>query len=103
MVPVALFYIGVCIIMSLIALVMYRIDKSRAASGQTHRRIREQTLHIIDFMGGWPGGIVARRTFRHKTKDLKFRMKSWLIILIHALLIAVWCWVYISSGQSLQR
>jgi uncharacterized membrane protein YsdA (DUF1294 family) len=70
---------------------MYWSDKRRAQHGQ--RRIRERTLHVLELLGGWPGAILARRVFRHKTRDWAFLAVSWVIIAVHVgAWIALWHW-----------
>lgn len=66
MVPLALAYLALVASMSLTSFVAYGVDKRWAAIGG--RRVRERTLHLLGLLGGWPGGLVARRYFRHKTQ-----------------------------------
>lgn len=80
-------------VMSMVAIVVYGIDKRAAVQGR--RRIRERTLHIVELLGGWPGAIAARRLFRHKTRDRRFLIVSWLIIAVH---VAWLVWWKLSSG-----
>lgn len=70
------------VLASLVSVVMYWIDKRAAQAGR--RRVKENTLHLIDLVGGWPGALVIRPVIRHKTIDLKFRVVLWGIILLHA-------------------
>ena len=51
------------------ALVIWR-DKRSAIRGQG--RIREENLLVWALFGGWPGGLWAMRTFRHKTSKRSF-------------------------------
>ncbi len=51
------------------ALAIWR-DKRSAIRGRG--RIREETLLVWALVGGWPGGIWAMRTFRHKTSKRSF-------------------------------
>lgn len=54
---------------SVVSFTLYAVDKRRAVqnrSGAGRRRVRERTLHTFDLLGGWPGGLLARRAFRHK-------------------------------------
>ena len=68
-------------IMSLISFAAYGMDKRRAAARQ--QRVPEQRLHLIAFLGGWPGAIAGQRAFRHKTQKLSFRIVSWLVLILH--------------------
>ncbi len=61
--------------LSLVAFAMYRADKTAAERGAW--RIPEANLHFVDLVGGWPGGLVARRVFRHKTRKQPFRAFFW--------------------------
>ncbi len=54
---------------------MYGADKSAAERGSW--RTSESTLHTIALVGGWPGELVARRVFRHKTTKQPFRTIFW--------------------------
>ena len=58
-------------LLSGVAFVMYGADKSAAARGSW--RTSESSLHTIALAGGWPGALVARRVFRHKTTKQPFR------------------------------
>jgi uncharacterized membrane protein YsdA (DUF1294 family) len=72
---------------SLVAYVLYWIDKRRAvASG---RRIPESTLHWVSLLGGWPGAIVAQRRLRHKTQKMTFRVTFWTTVLLHLVVAGV--------------
>lgn len=64
---------------SCIAFCLYGRDKSAARSGKW--RTRESTLHIIGFLGGWPGALLAQRIFRHKTRKVSFRIVFWMTAL----------------------
>jgi len=76
---------------SLIALIAYWRDK-RAAQSRAWRT-RERTLHIIEFLGGWPGAFIAQTTLRHKTRDTGFLAVYWLIVALHLI---AWTIVLIS-------
>ena len=73
--------------MSALAFALYWMDKRRAGRGQW--RIRESTLHVTEFLGGWPGAFVAQRTFRHKWQKGNFMGVFWLIVALH---VAAWVW-----------
>ena len=57
------------------AFLMYGADKSAAEQGSW--RTSESSLHTIALVGGWPGALVARRVFRHKTRKQPFRTIFW--------------------------
>jgi uncharacterized membrane protein YsdA (DUF1294 family) len=73
-----------------ISFVTYGFDKRRAGSGG--RRVRERTLHLLAFSGGWPGALLAQRHFRHKTKKTPFLIAFWGVVGLHfAIVGAVIC------------
>jgi len=76
--------IGGPVLWSVFAFFSYRSDKQRAEAGEW--RIAESTLHIIDFLGGWPGAFLAQRKFRHKTSKVSFQLVFWAIVLTHQFL-----------------
>ncbi len=55
--------------------ILYGVDKAAARRGE--RRIRESTLQLVALAGGWPGALLARRGFRHKTRKQPFGMVLW--------------------------
>ncbi len=61
-----------------VAFLVYGADKSAAQKGR--RRTSESTLHTVDVVGGWPGALVARRVFRHKTTKQPFRTIFWVTV-----------------------
>ena len=63
-------YLGVVAVTSVASFAAYGLDKRRAAAGG--RRVPERTLHLLALLGGWPGAILARRRFRHKTMKVPF-------------------------------
>lgn len=79
--------LGVYGVMSLWAFFAYRFDKLRAGGDQ--RRVPESTLHAIELFGGWPGALVAREWYRHKTRKVSYRIVFWLIVIAH---LVFWGW-----------
>ena len=73
---------------SLIALVVYRYDKWASRKGLY--RVPEGTLHVVEFLCGWPGALIAIPLFRHKNRKGEFLMVTGLIVLAHA---AFWIWL----------
>ncbi len=57
-------------IMSLLALVLYGLDKGLAKGRM--RRIPEATLLSLSFFGGAAGGLLGMLLFRHKTLHFSF-------------------------------
>ena len=76
-----LFILGIYLLLSLITFVAYWLDKSAAKKGT--RRTPENTLHLLALMGGWPGALLARQTFRHKTLKVLFRYVLWLTVFLN--------------------
>ncbi|WP_425916171.1 DUF1294 domain-containing protein [Acinetobacter sp. TSRC1-2] len=64
---------------------MYGQDKEAALLG--NRRVPEQTLHILSFLGGWPTAWLAQEKLRHKTQKQPFRKIYFCTIALNILLI----------------
>jgi uncharacterized membrane protein YsdA (DUF1294 family) len=61
--------------------IAYHLDKSAA---ERHAwRTSERTLHVMAVMGGWPGALVAREVFRHKSRKLSFRFLFWTAVALN--------------------
>ena len=60
---------------------LYWYDKN--ASLRKAWRIPENTLHLIDLLGGWLGAILAQQLFRHKTKKINFKVMFWLTVVLN--------------------
>ena len=58
---------------------VYGRDKRRAEEGEW--RVPEARLHLLDLLGGWPGGFLAQRRLRHKCSKASFQFVFWLIVL----------------------
>ena len=69
---------GLYLATSLIAFVVYAVDKRAAATGRN--RVPENSLHLLALAGGWPGAIVAQQSLRHKTAKRSFRRVFWLTV-----------------------
>ena len=72
--------------LSLLAFMLYRHDKSAAQEGRI--RTRERTLHLIDLLGGWPGGLLAQDRFRHKTRKASFQVVFWATVAVNFALLS---------------
>jgi uncharacterized membrane protein YsdA (DUF1294 family) len=71
---------------SLASFASYGYDKYRATNAGW--RVRENLLHLLDAVGGWPGGFIAQYHFKHKTRKPSFQLIFWAIVLVHQ-----WAWV----------
>lgn len=66
----------------------YAHDKQAAQAGE--RRVPENTLHILSFLGGWPAANLAQQRLRHKTQKQPFRQIYFCTIVFNILLIIWW-------------
>lgn len=83
-------YLGSTVVASGLCFLAYGLDKRRAAANRW--RISEATLHWLAFLGGWPGGLLGQRVFRHKTQKLTFQITFWAIVTLHVPLILLSLW-----------
>ena len=74
-------YMIVVVVMSLVCFIAYGFDKRQAINGG--RRVSERTLHLMAFLGGWPGALMGQRQFRHKTQKVSFRIVFWILVALH--------------------
>ncbi|HET9664971.1 MAG TPA: DUF1294 domain-containing protein [Burkholderiales bacterium] len=58
---------------------IYSADK--VAAGRGMQRTPESTLHLVDLLGGWPGGLIAQQRLRHKTVKTSFQSAFWVTVL----------------------
>jgi uncharacterized membrane protein YsdA (DUF1294 family)/cold shock CspA family protein len=73
-------------LLSGVAFLVYAADKSAAEQGRW--RTSESTLHTLALVGGWPGALVARRVFRHKTTKQPFRTIFWFTVVANCAALA---------------
>jgi uncharacterized membrane protein YsdA (DUF1294 family) len=78
-------YLALVGVTSFITFAAYVFDKRRAGNGG--RRVPERTLHLLALLGGWPGAILARRQFRHKTRKVPFLIVFWVVVALHVALV----------------
>ncbi|MEA3212576.1 MAG: hypothetical protein QOE70_5633 [Chthoniobacter sp.] len=86
---------GLYAIMSSVTFSAYHWDKIRA--GKMERRIPENTLHLLEALGGWPGALLAQQWLRHKTAKVFYQVLFWLIVMAHAVL---WTWWVLGRWKS---
>lgn len=75
------------LLLSIASFCLYAVDKQRAVRGS--RRISEATLHAVDLLGGWPGGLLAQRVVRHKTRKTTFQIVFWITVLANLVMVFV--------------
>lgn len=67
--------------------VAYALDK-RAAIRHAWR-VPENTLHALEFLGGWLGALIAQKLLRHKTNKKSFKKMFLLMIFLEFLAIYI--------------
>ncbi|MDM8564372.1 cold shock and DUF1294 domain-containing protein [Candidatus Halobeggiatoa sp. HSG11] len=77
----------VYLVMSPATYLLYVTDKISAIKKQW--RIMENTLHLLELLGGWPGALLAQKHIHHKNRKLSYQIVFWTIVIIHIML-----WVY---------
>ena len=65
-----LWFIIYLAVMSLIALILYKVDTEKAKRSEW--RTKEKTLLGFGFLGGAVGALAGMKLFRHKTKHWYF-------------------------------
>jgi uncharacterized membrane protein YsdA (DUF1294 family)/cold shock CspA family protein len=84
------------LVTSVTAFAAYAWDKSAARNNR--RRTPESTLHVLGLFGGWPGALVARHVFRHKSQKQSFIASFWGTVVLNCGALA---WMLSPSGQRL--
>jgi uncharacterized membrane protein YsdA (DUF1294 family) len=83
------------VIFSLLTFIMYAIDKSAAKKGKW--RTKENTLHLLSLMGGWPGALIAQAKLRHKSRKTSFRLVFWVTVCLNVMILI---WLSTPAGSS---
>ena len=78
--------------MSATTFAFYAWDKRAARLDR--RRVPERTLHLLELLGGWPGGLLGMRLLHHKRQKTAYRVVFWIIVAAH---LSAWGW-WIASG-----
>lgn len=94
--PVVVVYLALVAVASLATFAAFGVDKRRAAAGG--RRVPERTLLVLALAGGWPGAILARRQFRHKTRKGSFVIAFWVVVVLHVVLVGAVAYRLHSAG-----
>ena len=77
---------GTYLTLSVLTLTAYAIDKAAARKGEW--RISENTLHLLDLLGGWPGGLIGQKFLRHKSSKRPFQRVYWITVVLHCCALA---------------
>src|SRR6476469_7260963 len=98
MMTAVLAYLGLVAVTSCACFVAYGLDKRRAVNGS--RRVPERTLHLLAFLGGWPGALLGQRQFRHKTKKVPFRILFWVVVVSHVAVVGAVAYAVVGVTQA---
>ncbi len=85
--------LGIYLVASAVSFWVYASDK--AAAKRNAWRTRENTLHILSLLGGWPGALVAQRWLRHKSKKVSFQIAFWATVVLNCVGLG---WLFSQSG-----
>ena len=93
-----LMLLGIYVIASVVAFIAYASDKSAAQNNEW--RTKENTLHLIALIGGWPGALMAQKLLRHKSKKESFQVVFRITVLINS---GVLAWFFTREGAIVLR
>lgn len=79
LIPVTTVFIHLSV--SCVTFIVYAFDKAAALKGRW--RTPEQTLHLLELLGGWPGALIAQSLFRHKSRKASFQTAFWAMVLLN--------------------
>ncbi|MEO7066521.1 MAG: cold shock and DUF1294 domain-containing protein [Rhodanobacter sp.] len=77
-------------LLSFVTFFVYGWDKSSARLGKW--RTAESSLHLLDLVGGWPGGLAAQRLLRHKSSKQEFLSMFWMTVGINVVAVGYLMW-----------
>lgn len=80
----------VYVVASIVTFGVYAWDKSSARLGRW--RTQEATLHLMDVMCGWPGGLAAQRLLRHKSSKQAFLSVFWFTVFLNVVAVSYLVW-----------
>ncbi len=86
-----IYWLLVSQLLGLFTLFFYWWDKRQAIKG--NRRVKEATLHGLAILGGWPGALIGREVFRHKTQKRSFYLILYSISALHCVCSALFVYV----------
>ena len=81
---IPMIYVGA----SLATWLLYAFDKSAAMNRRW--RTQEQTLHVFELFGGWPGAWIGQTMFRHKSRKQTYRLMFRLCVTVNVIVLLVY-------------
>ncbi len=84
---------AIYLVASVVTFLAYGLDKWRAKQSGT--RIAEQTLHLMEFLGGWPGALAGQQLFKHKRAKRAYMRWFWGIVVVHVIGWGVGAWMWV--------
>lgn len=93
-----LVYLGFVCVCSIVSFAVYGFDKRRAGIGG--RRVPERTLHLLAFLGGWPGALLGQRHFRHKTRKVPFLIAFWAVVALHIVIVGAMAYTFFGAQRT---
>ncbi len=75
-----LFVVFQVIFANITTFIAYGVDKRAAVRGAW--RVRENDLHLMEFLGGWIGAWLGQKVFHHKTSKKSFQAMYKLMIVM---------------------
>ncbi len=75
-------------LINVLALLMFGLDKWRAENSRS--RVSEMKLVLLAASGGWAGGLLGMKLFRHKTAKPTFKLKYALALV--PFIAEIWAW-----------
>ena len=79
------------VLISSITFYVYGVDKASAMQGA--QRVPEVSLHLLEFLGGWPGALVAQSFYHHKTRKASFQSTYWGMVIANLLALVLYSFI----------
>lgn len=84
--PILIVYLAVLLVMSIVTLILFAVDKKRAQRGASGaERLPERTLLLAMSFGGAAGGLIGMYALRHKTDKrgkFHFLLSVWTAVVL---------------------
>jgi uncharacterized membrane protein YsdA (DUF1294 family)/cold shock CspA family protein len=81
------FLMSYLLLIAAVTFLIFALDKRAAVHDR--QRVSENTLHLLSLAGGWPGAMLARPLFRHKTRKQPFRTVFWLGVVVNLVVLGL--------------